>query len=102
VGDGTITPTLATPALGMIIGVHVHVKRNNSRRGSREQTVSNSPLFSVLAGTYTVVVTGRACTDSQTIDLEPAVLVVPANCCTICTTSNVGKLCTMEHTGLEQ
>jgi hypothetical protein len=41
----------------------------------------NSQLFSGLsAGTYTVVVTsGRACTDTQTIDVvEPAVLVVPA------------------------
>jgi hypothetical protein len=38
----------------------------------------NSQLFSGLsAGTYTVVTSGRACTDTQTIDVvEPAVLVV--------------------------
>ncbi len=105
--DGTITATLATPAPGINDNpVYTYTLNGNTVGGVAVSRPSqNSPLFSGLAaGTYTVVVTsGRACTDTQTIDvLEPALIVVPAPTVVQfgCTTGNVGNLATITVTGV--
>jgi gliding motility-associated-like protein len=96
--DGTITATLATPALG----VNDNPVYLYSLNGGAPQA---SNLFTGLAkGTYTILVTSeRGCTATQNITVaEPALIVVPAPTVVEfgCISGNTGNLATITVAGV--